>query len=260
MKEKNNIIVVTSLISLGLLIIFFALQLINSDVLDLDVKWIIVSASPVIIGLILSGIIKSFKGFGVELELNLLEKVESGSGLIGRVECFPTTELTKQSTNVLFSMSEERRNSIERLQLISGKINYYDYYALNEYIQNLRRLKYIEFIDNNGRFQALLSVNSFRKNHSRLENNDNLEKIEALIQSVEREDYKDYYRSIITETILLSDSLIVAYKKFQRTKNVVISFSDQILPVLDSNDKMIGITSRIKLTEKIAEQVVKSEK
>jgi len=164
MKGKTNIILVTSLISICLLSIFFTLQLINSDILNLDVKWIIVSASPVIIGLILSGIIKSFKGFGVELELNLLEKLESG--LIGKVECFPTTELTKQSTNFLFSMSEEKRNSIERLQLISGKKNYYDYYALNEYFQNLHKLKYVEIIDDNGKFKALLSASNFKNIHS----------------------------------------------------------------------------------------------
>lgn len=253
-----NIVVITSLISIGLLSLFIVLQLINSDILNLDVKWIIVSASPVIIGLILSGIIKSFKGFGVELELNLSEKLESG--LIGKVECFPTTELTKQSTNFLFSMSDEKRNSIERLQLISGKKNYYDYYALNEYFHNLRKLKYIEIIDDNGKFKALLSVSNFKINPNSFDNNENNDKIKSLIRSIEREDYIDAYRSIVTEAILLNDSLIEAYKKFQKTKIVVTYFKDQILPVLDSNDKMVGITYRMKITEKIAEQVVKAEK
>jgi len=263
MKEYSNKIIITGFISAGLLIIFFILQTLKSDILDLDVKWIIVSAIPLIIGLILSGIIKSFKGFGVELEINLSEKVELE--LIGKVECFPTTELTKQSIEYLLAMRDEEKNKIERLQLVSGKRGYYDSYAISEYMRHLGNLKFIEIIDKNGKFLALLGAGLFRFRH-RFENtvidyDGDDQEIRKLIQSIERENYTNTFkRDIITESIQMNDSLVIAYKKFQNTKFTVGLFRDQLLPVLDINDKMVGITSRIKLTEKIAQQVAKSEK
>lgn len=263
MKEYTNKIFITGLTSAGLLISFFILQYLQSDLLNLDVKWIVVSAIPVIIGLILSGIVKSVKGFGVELEMNLSEKVELE--LIGKVECLPTTELTKQSIDHLHEMHRTEKMSIERLQLISGKRDYYDSYAIGEYIGQLVHLKYIEIIDYNGRFQALLKVNQFR-HKSRNENiqmgfDANESEIKQLIKSLEVENHMSVYRKeVITESILKDDSLVTAYKKFQNARLTIESFGDQQLPVLDSNNRMVGITSRVKLVDKIAQQVIKSEK
>jgi len=258
MKDKQKILIISSLISIGLLILFSVLHLLNSKILSLDNKWLLVSGVPLLIGLFFSGLVKSFKGFGLELETNLAEKVELE--LVGSVESYPTPEITKQSMQFLFDMPPRQRNSIERLQFVYGKRGYYDTFVVGEYINHLNSLRYIEIIDDVGKFKALIPAGKFRDRR----NEGNIERVEdrirLLIRSIENEKILENFKDAITETIKKTDTLLEAYKKFDKSSQGKLLNGDQILPVIDSNDKMIGLTRRIKLTDKIAEQVIKSEK
>jgi len=258
MKEKLKILKVASFISIGLLIIFSIMQILDSKILDLDNKWLIVSGLPILIGLFLSGVIKSFKGFGVELESNLSEKVDLE--LVGSVESFPTPELTKQSMQFLFDMSPKQKSKIERLQFEYGKKHYYDSYVVKEYINNLKRIRYIEIIDNEGKFIGLLPAGKFKEKDNQRHPERDIENVEILIRSIENKNITDNFKDFITDSIKKEDSLIEAYKKFKMSGQGKQLTGDQILPVIDSNDKMVGLTRKIKLTDKIAEQIVKSEK
>jgi len=258
MKERIKTLIIASLISIGLLILFTILNLLDSKILSLDVKWIIVSGIPILIGLMFSGIIKSFKGFGVELETNLSEKIETD--MIGEVVNFPTPEITKQSMQFLYEMSPKIKSSIERLQFILGKKNYYDSFVINEYLRSLHNLKFIEIIDNNGRFIALLPARRFTEERNHLQEGQAQRNIQTLINSIESERIIENFSEAITDTIKKTDSLLEAYKKFKIAKQGKLFYGDHILPVIDSNDKMIGLTRKNKLTEKIVEQVIKSEK
>lgn len=55
-------------LSLLLLGIFLAFQFFDSKMLNLETRWLLASGIPILIALFVGGYIKSFKGFGVELE------------------------------------------------------------------------------------------------------------------------------------------------------------------------------------------------
>lgn len=258
MKEKHKIILIASLISLALLIIFSIMQVCDSKILTLDNKWLFVSGVPILVGLVISGIVKSFKGFGVELETNLSEKV--ALELVGTVESYPTPEITKNSMSFLTGMQVKERTKIERLQFEYGKKDYYDSYVVREYIRNLNNLRFIEIVDSEGKFIGLLPAGKFKEDRNHRNEENNIENIELLIRSIEKKNITDKFNDFISDFIKKEDSLLEAYKKFKNSTQGKQFNGDQILPVLDSNDKMIGLTRKIKLTEKIAEQVVKSEK
>ncbi len=211
-EKKHTVLIISSLIALGLLIIFSIMQLFDSKVLALDNKWLIVSGIPILVGLFLSGVIKSFKGFGVELETNLAEKIDLE--LVGKVESFPTPEITKQSMQFLIGMSPNQKSKIERLQFEYGKLDYYDSYVVKEYIANLTRLRYIEIIDNDGRFVGLLPVGQFKEDRAK-ENFDRIiNNIKLLIRSIERKNIPDSFKNFITDKIKKDDTLLEAFKKF----------------------------------------------
>jgi hypothetical protein len=258
MKPKTKTIVISTLISIGLLILFLIVNLLNSDFLNLDVKWIIVSGVPLLIGLILSGAIKNFKGFGLELETNLTEKVEID--LIAEVESYPTPELTKGSIELLHAMTPKAKHSIQRLQFIYGKKQYYDPDVVREYINALNNLRYIEIVDEYGKFVSLISAESFKEKRERWPAGVANTRIMQLIHSIEEKNILNDFKNVITTTIFKDDTLLQAYKKFNHTDQGKLLNSDKILPVVDSNYRMVGITRRCKLADKIAAQVLKSEK
>lgn len=258
MKEKYKILIVSSIIAIVFLIVFSIMQICDSKILQLDNKWLFVSGIPILIGLFLSGVIKSFKGFGVELETNLSEKVDLE--LVGTVESFPTPEITKQSMQFLFDMSASQKSKIERIQFEYGKRDYYDTYVVKKYITNLKRLRYIEIIDTDGKFLGLLPAGKFREDRRQENHERNINNIKLLIRSIERRNISDNFKDFITDCIKKDDTLLKAFKKFNQSSQGKQLNGDQVLPVIDSNDKMVGLTRRIKLTDKIAEQVIKSEK
>lgn len=253
MKEKTKILLLSGLISFLLLLIFLIMQYYDFKVLKLDVKWLIVSGLPILIGMFLSGIIKSFKGFGVELEANLSEKIEIN--LIRTVESYPSPEITKSSLGVLHDLPLKKKKEIKRLQFIYGKKEYYDTNVINEYLRNLTELKYIEIIDDTGKFIALLPAKVIKHNDNSI-----YEKLRLFIKSIENRNIHYYFKEMITDTINKDDSLIQAYKKFKDSKQGKLPYGDQILPVIDNNFRMIGLTRRLKLADKISEQVVKVKK
>ncbi len=258
MKKKPNIIVVTSLISLALVLILSYLQSKNSNILNLEVKWLLVSGIPLILGLFLSGAIKSFKGFGVELETNLAEKVEIDK--IETVESTPSPQIEKESPHVLEGLSEEEKSKLARLQLVYGKKNYYSLHAIRQYLQTLENVKYIEIIGTDGKFVCLLSAAKFKEGKSNMPKEKIQERIKLLVKSIEEERVLEEFNDVITETVKKGDSLLQAFRKFNASNQGWLKDGEQNLPVVDSNGKMIGISSRNKLANKIAEQVLASEK
>lgn len=258
MTEKFKPLIVSCVISIILLLFFSIMQLCDSKILQLEIKWLIVSGIPILIGLLLSGVIKNFKGFGVELETNLSEKVELE--LVGSVESYPTPELTKQSMLFLHDMSPREKSKIERLQFEYGKQDYYNTLVVGEYLTNLSRLRYIEIIDSDGKFLGLLPAGIFKEKRGNIDLPLNPTKIELLIRSIETRTIHENFKDFITDCIKKDDTLLQAFRKFTLSDQGKRIYGDQILPVLDSNDRMIGLTIRSKLADKIAKQVIKSEK
>ena len=61
----------SSFASILLLSLFFILQIFAPNILKIDTKWLIVAGCPLLFALIGGGYIKTFKGFGIELETQL---------------------------------------------------------------------------------------------------------------------------------------------------------------------------------------------
>ncbi|MFY0483355.1 hypothetical protein ACI6PS_12195 [Flavobacterium sp. PLA-1-15] len=117
--NKHKILVIFSSISFLLLITFITFQYFQFSGLDLDVKWLIVSGIPILIGLLIGEYIKSFKGFGIEIESSL--KAELPSKLISPISeesIVDVNSLDKRSLEYLQNLSFEEIQKISRLRFV----------------------------------------------------------------------------------------------------------------------------------------------
>ncbi len=198
--------------------------------------------------------IKSFKAFGIELETEFSESINEVK-IIGKIETIESPRLTKDSVTFLRDMGDRHRSKIQRLKFSLAKQDYYDSYAIKEYLRLLPRLKYIEIADDEGKFRYLMFSRLFK--FRRIDNEMQFDEaiVEKFIKAIEYDKIEEYFPNSISIKLDASDSLISAYNKFEST-NQGMYLKDQILPVVDESDLMIGIIKRSKLEKEIAQQVV----
>lgn len=258
--KKIKPLIISGFISVGLLITFSIMHICDCKILTIDSKWLFVSGVPLLVGLFLSGLIKKFKGFGVELEAGLSEKIEVG--LVSDVESYKTPDLDKGSLNYLENMSSNEKKDIKRLKFVLGRKDYYVAFIIRKYFEELRNIEYIEFVDNEGRFKSLLPAHRYiRIPSSRLteEETEKIinDKIRNLIGLIENGFVPNKYKYAISDSVNKSDSLTEAFTKFKFSPQGMSHKGDQILPVLDNKDMMIGLTKKSQIAEEISEQVIK---
>ena len=73
--SQHTALAIGAICSIGLLGTFFWFQHDSSKILNLESRWLITAGVPLLAALIVGGYIKSFKGFGVELEASLNKPV-----------------------------------------------------------------------------------------------------------------------------------------------------------------------------------------
>lgn len=247
---KNNNILWSGIASTCLLILFFTLKLRESPILDLDFKWIAVAGVPLLIGLLYSGIIKNFKGFGIELETHFSNTVKEVE-IIGKLETLDSPDISKESLEKLYPLSEGEKNQIQRLKFEMGKKNYYNDTVISEYFKMLPNLKFVEIINTKGQFICLIPHYSFKNNQEELDKG----QLEKFISAIENGTVIEDFQQSIVSHLTESDSISFAYKKIINSKKGNI-LDDQFLPVIDSSSKMKGLVSKRNLEEKISRQVV----
>lgn len=248
--RRHRLILIFSAVSLLLLIIFLVFQHNDMTLLKLDVKWLILSSIPILIGLFIGGYIKNFKGFGLELEYNLKESIPLS--LITKSEFKKSEGINKESVQILHQLDDKERKKTDRLKFIFGKSNhYYNIEAVDEHFRFLSNLRFIEIVDENDEFLYLIPISSFKKN-----NQFNLAKIDKFIKAIEKKKIKEDFPEAISDNILLSDNIIEAYKKFKKSGQTrILANNKDILPILDTEKKMLGTIEKQKLEAKIAEEV-----
>ena len=227
-----------------MLILFLWLQSCNSEILKLDVKWLIVSGLPILIALLLGGYIHKFKGFGIELEASLHNPIGRES-LIATdiIQCIQGAE--KGSLDHLTQSLFSRRNDYKRLSFILGKKDYYNDYVIEQYINRLPHLKYIEIKRHNGRFICLLPVSSFKIN-----NETDSDKIKLFIRAIEENRFTAIFQDeVITDRVREDDSLIKVLPKVRASKL-------GILPVISKQNILIGIITTQIVEKRIADEVL----
>ena len=141
--SHHTTLFVGGIASIFMLLIFLILQYNEPKVLKLEFRWLLVAGVPLLASLIVGGYIKSFKGFGVELEASLSKPVTN-------IELTATEAMDevpgngKKSINYLRSLNPKLKKSISRLILVQGRKKYYQPRALEIYLRELSGLKYIE--------------------------------------------------------------------------------------------------------------------
>jgi CBS-domain-containing membrane protein len=188
--------------------------------------------------------IKSFKGFGIELEALLQLSV-------GKVDLIASDAVDviqgdeKRYVSYLDSLSEAKRRRIRRLTFTINKPNYYSEPAVSEYLNRLRNLKYIEIRDQNKRFQGLVPIRYF-KSHNHVEQYKIREFIEALENNTLGNLLGD---NIITDYVSEDESLLKVLKKVRNSPS-------QVLPVVSSNRIFIGVVTARFIEKRITNEVL----
>ena len=75
--KEHTVMSVGAIVSLLMLSAFFFFQYQQASILKLASRWLIASGVPLLAALFVGGYIKSFKGFGVELEASLHKPVSN---------------------------------------------------------------------------------------------------------------------------------------------------------------------------------------
>ncbi|MFC1863449.1 hypothetical protein ACFL1Z_05805 [Thermodesulfobacteriota bacterium] len=244
MDKRETTVVVGFIISLIIFLIVFYLQMKESDILQIESRWLLVCGIPVLIALIVGGYIQKFKGFGVEIEARLKSRL-GNVGLKAQDALEQVEGQDKGDLSFLYDTPEEKLAEIERLILVMGRKNYYGVYALKEYMERLRNLKFIEIQDNQGKFLYILPASVFIEG-----NNIKMNLIERFIQNLEEGNIDN---SLITMT----------ENDYVKTVEPLIGILPKVresihgwLPVLNKQRKLMGVITKESIESRIADDVI----
>jgi hypothetical protein len=155
----------------------------------------------------------------------------------------------KESLAKLYRLDPSERREIKRLTLIQGRVEYYDVSALEEYINELPELTFLEVQDEEGRFIALLPVSTFR-----VEGSVDRDQLSTLIKAIENRNIRDVFRSsAIAESVRADESLLTVLPKVRESR-----FGS--LPVTSSNDQLLGIVTTEIVEKRIADAVIAAQR
>jgi len=241
---QHTALAIGTVTSIVFLVTFLVFQYNQSEVLKLESRWLLVAGVPLLAALIVGGYIKSFKGFGVELEASL-SKTVTNIDLAATEAMEEVSGDEKRSITYLHRLNAREKRQISRLVLIQGRQDYYRPYALGKYLHELRGLKYFEIRKEDGKFVALIPVSEFRSDR---EINDNL--LGKLIHVLEQSQVlQSYSRLVITSHITEETGLIESLKIMRKQKI-------QQLVVLDENGVFLGVLLSKAVEKRIIDDVL----
>ena len=144
-------------LSAVLLLGFGALQEVGAAFLELPAQWFAVAILPLVLGLVVGGYIKSFKGFGVELEAALKAPVSSVD-LTAEDVVADITGDEKRSIDYLENLSPEKTRSMRRLLFVTGEGRNYTAWGITRYLEKLPNLAFFEVHSPSGEVLGFLPV------------------------------------------------------------------------------------------------------
>ena len=248
--QKHRLLLISFVVSLILLIVFFIFQGLELKILNLDIKWILLSGVPILIGLFIGGYIKKFKGFGFELESNLKEPIPKS--LILDNDVTESFALNKQSLDQLRHLSSSKKSKVDRLTFTTGRIGYYNLFVIQEYVSALKHLKFIEIVDNEGKFLYLVPISELK-----IQNGFNSDRLSELINAIEMRNFTNNFPNVVKDFILITDNIIESYKKINNSQQRGRLFiNEEALPILDTNNIMVGIVYKRILEKRIIDEVL----
>jgi hypothetical protein len=233
--------------SLVLLAIFLVLQANDSNILALDVKWLVVASIPLLIALLSSNIIQKFKGFGFELETRL-QKPISTIGLTARDALSEMPSDEKGSFERLRRLSKVERAKIQRLVFRMGHANRYSIEAIKEYLISLHNLRYVEVVDQDGKFVALLPARVFRKGKDI-----DISAVDNFLSALFTNSITSHFKgTAITQAISENLNLLDALQQIRKS-------GEGLLPVITDDGKILGVATLGAVESKIADEVLSAQ-
>jgi hypothetical protein len=248
--QRHSFLAISMLFSSLILGFFLHLQSKDSKILELDAQWVAISILPVLVALVIGGYISKFKGFGIELESKLEAPVNSIQ--LTATDAFdelPTNE--KESLGDLNQVSETQKREAKRLSFNMDKKGYYVTHAIEEYINNLPNIEYLEVKRENGVFICLLPISLFKtgseQNMNVRTNYDAINKFRTAID--EGSVVSVFSNAAITLTVQSSKSLLEVLR--------TLRFNDSgIAGVISKENKLVGVITATLVEKRIADEVL----
>ncbi|MCL1044942.1 CBS domain-containing protein [Shewanella electrodiphila] len=245
--NENTALSVGAIVSLLMLSVFFIFQYQQANILKLESRWLVTSGVPILVALLVGGYIKSFKGFGVELEASLHKPV-SNLELTATEGMAEIQGDEKRSIKYLHNLSPSQRRIISRLSFVMGRENYYQTYAIEQYIRELDRLKYFEVKSSDGKFVAILPLSDFKIN-----NEISFGAIESFIRSLEEMTIQQTYGSLLITHHVVEGTDLIEALKIMRSKRI------KRLAVTDENNVFIGLLTETSIEKRIVDNVLSAK-
>ena len=221
--------------------------------LDIPSAWLGLAVIPVVVGLVVGGYIRTFKGFGIEVEAALDETVSDDVTAEASQDYDPFADaeehagdvtdaemvLSKASMGRLQSLEPAEKASFQRLSFRQGFSGYHPS-AVEEHLRELPQVKWIEIDDASGRFLGIIRRKDLE-----------LHDLDRFVGALESASALEQYPSILAAEALDRDTPL---------RQVALAFKAKdrdALPVTQEG-RLLGMVERDKIHQKIGEAVVRS--
>lgn len=246
MPSERTVVIggISSLAFLGFLLV---IQHHEPNLLNVPAHWIAICILPILVSLVVGGYLKSFKGWGIELESALKQPVSSVK-LVASDAISQALGDQKQSVNYLQNMSDERRRSIRWLSFKSEKKRYYRSNAVEAYLFELFNLIYLEVRSPSGQIEGYLPIRALRNEDGQAD----IQEIKRFIKAIENGEFlSEFSAELIDLKIRDDEDLVSVLRK-------MTDLEKPLAGLVDSGGKYKGVLLRSDVEEKIAAQVLRA--
>ncbi len=205
---------------------------------------------PVVIALFAGGYIKSFKGLGIELEARL--KSPAVTLDLKATDALESVEGTEKDTlENLFRLPKHILKKFNRLNFVQGRAGYYNGYAVEEYLNNMPNLQYIEIKDETDSFICLLPVTILTGDTNLTKCLPDDAKIQDFIAHLENETVQSGYAECAFPTFSQNDDLLRVYAALQENN------ADYGV-LLTPERQLKGVVRKEDVQQRFADEVMKT--
>lgn len=252
-REKPGVLAAGVLGSLLFLIGLLVVQSRWPALLEIPSAWMGIAVLPLLLALLTGGYIRTFRGFGIEVEAALETAVADDVTAQAASDYDPFSEatdlagdvtdaemvLSKASMGRLHSLEPRERAAYQRLSFRQGYRGYHPF-AIEEHLQALPGVKWIEIDDPDGGFLGVIRRED-------LETGD----LQEFVSALEAGSALDRFPGILASEALGQDTPL---------RQVALAFrsgSREALPVTRGR-RLLGMIERTKVYERIGEAVART--
>lgn len=233
--------------SLVLLFIFGWLQSTDSKILTLPSQWIAIAVLPLLIALFIGGFIKSFKGFGIELEAALKTPITS-LNLTASDAVADIKGDEKRSMMYLDGLSSDQKNEVKWLLFRTDKKGYYRSYAVIQYLRELTKIQYFEIRGKSDKIVGFIPISVFKDSTDYNDFNEDM--IQQFITAIDAGNVAKVFKDSMITLKVSSKQGLVEVLKAMRSENA------EFAAVMSPTGKYIGVVLATEVEKKIADSVI----